>query len=64
MQNILKITLNLFKRWHIIVCKLHEIDEQINKSVSQVSLWHHLAEPRASLCQTVNLNTSLSMKDF
>ena len=56
MQNILKITL--------IVCKLDEIDEQIDKSVSQVSLWHHLAEPRASLCQKVNLNTSLSKKDF
>ena len=41
-----KVRLNLFSSWHINVQEKESNKERIYKSVPQVTVRHHLAEPR------------------
>ena len=44
----LKVTMGLFKRWHLKYARQriqHEFEERMEKSVPWVTVWHHSAEP-------------------
>ena len=59
----LKVKMDLSVRWHPKVCARkriqHEFVDRIDKSVPQVTTWHHLAEPRNA--KQVTFGTELSI---